>query len=104
LSASAAYHLKIRDRQVAVLGGVFSDTVLFGLCLRIFLGSMQSRVRYGAGDRHHVPNVLSEIDAVAFRFPGATVLCGHLILVSVFLHASSYRTGVLMCFFLWFVC
>jgi hypothetical protein len=102
LFASAADHLKVRDRHVAVLGGILRDTVFFGLGLGIFFDSVQSRVGYSSGDRHRVPEVLSEVQAVALDFPGAAVPAGHLILISVFLHAPGYRTGILVRFFLRF--
>jgi len=65
---------------------------------------MQRGVGYGTRDRDRVSDRLGEIHAIALYLAGAAILGGHQILISFFLHAARYRAGVLVRFFLGFVC
>src|SRR5712672_3562825 len=85
LTATAADHLEIGHRKMAVFIGVILS-LLFGL----FLGVVPFLVVHGAGHAHGMAHMICQAAIVALQLPSRAVIRHELIVASLFLQAARH--------------
>src|SRR5882762_854536 len=85
LTATAADHLEIGYRKMAVFIGVVLS-LLFGL----FLGVVHFLVVHSAGHAHGMAHMICQAAIVALQLPGRAVVRHELVVASLFLQAARH--------------
>src|SRR5712671_588975 len=85
LTATAADHLEIGYRKMAVFIGV-----VLGLLFGLFLGVVHFLVVHGARHAYGVAHMICQAAILALQFPRRTVIGHELVIVSLFLQAARH--------------
>src|SRR5882762_4972070 len=85
LTATAADHLEIGHRKMAVFIGV-----VLGLLFGLFLGVVHFLVVHGARHAYGVAHMICQAAILALQFPRRTVIGHELVIVSLFLQAAGH--------------